>query len=30
MKNMMRIVLKRGFSGLGLNLIEMVREVGKI
>ena len=30
MRNMMRIVLKRGFSWLGLNLIEMVREAGKL
>ena len=30
MKNMMRIVLKRGFRWLGLNLAEMVREAGKL
>ena len=27
---MMRIVLKRGFSWLGQNLAEMVREIGKL
>ena len=30
MKNILRIVIKRVFSWLRLNLIEMVREAGKL